>query len=304
MKKYILLAAVSFLLAACSNDDDTYTADAPVEARITATIGESAVSRASNTTWNSGDAIGITSGVGKYVNMKYTTTGNGEFTGNKIYFKNKSEPEDFIAYYPFTGAEGTIPALVEASTEAAYQTPAAQPDIDFLYAKVTDQVAADDPSVAFSFAHKMSKITLTLVNGLSDEGGTHPVNVSLVNSYKIEGLVLDGTFDTENGVCAARIGSDPADLTMDVTGTVQTGVALPPLIVFPQSTQGKHVMLRIFDSEGGKYFCELSFADSEIKAGNNYQYKVRVNKIEMVLETSTITRWVEKDEEFDATIDK
>lgn len=297
MKKYILLAAAVMALAACNNDDDTYTADAPVEAHITATIGESAVSRVSDSTWGSGDRIGITSGVGKYVNIEYTTTGDGFFTGNKIYFKNKREPEDFTAYYPFTGTEGTTPAPVETFTRADNQTSAAQPRIDFLYAEVSDVLAEKNSVVAFSFTHQMSRITFTFING------NNGANVSLMSSYTIEGLVMKGAFDPQTGVCAATGDVDPENLRIDVSG-VQSGVAVASLILFPQSVEGKEVMLRVADSEGGKYFCELSFKNDSLEPGNHYQYTIIVNKTEMIVGKSSISPWEVKDEVFDATIDK
>lgn len=297
MKKYYILAVAAIALAACNNDDNYI--DEPVAAQITATIGRSVVSRVSDTSWADGDKIGITTGAGKYVNVlyQYNADEGGKFTGNQIYFKNKREPEDFYAYYPYTGTEGAVPEEpIEASTDASNQTPENLPGIDFLYAEVKGAVAADNPTVDFSFDHKMSRITFTFING------NNGANVSLMTSYKIEGLVMAGTFNPKSGVCLASDAA-PVDLKMDVSG-VQSGVAVNSLILFPQSVAEKEVMLRVSDSEGGKYFCELSFENDRLEPGNHYQYTIIVNKTEMIVGKSSITPWVVRDETFDATIDK
>ncbi|MDE6647185.1 MAG: fimbrillin family protein, partial [Prevotella sp.] len=119
MKKIFLLAAAVMALAACNNADNDV--DGPVAAKVTATIGQSALTRASETLWANGDKIGITMG-DRYTNVPYTTAGNGVFTGAAMYFKNKTEPVNFTAYYPYVGTEGSVPGLVEASTIADNQT--------------------------------------------------------------------------------------------------------------------------------------------------------------------------------------
>ena len=80
-KKYLIFAAAALTLTACSNDDENLNGG-PVAAQVTAGIG-GVQTRASGTTWDSGDAIGIStigSTLTSYANMKYTTSGNGNFT--------------------------------------------------------------------------------------------------------------------------------------------------------------------------------------------------------------------------------
>ena len=56
-KKYLIFAAAALTLTACSNDDENLNGG-PVAAQVTAGIG-GVQTRASGTTWDSGDAIGI-----------------------------------------------------------------------------------------------------------------------------------------------------------------------------------------------------------------------------------------------------
>lgn len=283
MKKYILLAAAAIALAACNDDNNIYV-DEPVAAQISATIGQSAVSRASDEEWAPGDRIGITMG-DRYHNMEYTTeTGNGDFSGTLMYFRNKQEELTVSAYYPYTDAEVEAPdedITIAVTTDAGNQTPEKQPDIDFLYAKL-ENVTGRNPEVNFTFSHQMSKLTLTFTDG---DG----MNVGLIDSYTVEGLVLDGTFETESGVCAANtdVGTKPAPLTMLPT-TVKNGEELPSLILFPQTVD--KVTLKIHDSDNQDYVCELKFKDNRLAPGNNYQFTIKVNKTELSV-NSQINNW-------------
>lgn len=277
MKKIFLFAAVTIALAAC-NSDDNYVEE-PVAAQISATIGKSDVSRASETSWAPGDNIGITMD-GRYVNRQYTTiAGDGVFTGTTMYFKNKTESVNLTAYYPFAGTEGTAPVL-EASTTAENQTPENRTGFDYLYATVTTTGAT--PAVSFNFAHKMSKLTLIFKNGSG-------MDVSKITSYEINGLILDGTFDTKTGVCAVK-NTDAKPLVISTTD-VKNEVALPSLIIFPQDNVT--LTLKIKDNENQEYACNLSFRDNDnrILTGNNYQWTITVNKTGLTVNKSTIIDW-------------
>lgn len=284
MKKVFLLAAAAMALVACSNDGNDV--DEPVAVQITATIGKSALTRASDTSWESGDRIGITMG-DRYTNMAYTYTtkdGNEIFTGTTMYFKNKTEPVTLTAYYPYMGIEDQTPAVVEASTSVERQTPEEQPKFDFLYA-IKKNVTGAQPNVNLAFSHQMSKITLIFKNG--NEG----TEVSKITSYTIDGLILEGTFNPSTGMCAAK--ADVAAAPLSVTlpeGTVKHEEALPSLIVFPQATAGKTVTLKIKDNQDQDYACTLNFGDDGIVEGNNYLYTIKVSKTGLSV-NSSITEW-------------
>ena len=284
MKKYILLAAAALSLAACDSEDN-YIADnsiqQPIEAHISATIGEEVSSRASETKWAAGDSIGVTMG-NLYTNVKHITADtDGKFTGSPMYFRNKQDRLTISAYYPFSGTEGSAPAIVEASTRVNRQTLAEQPKFDFLYAQL-DNVAGSAPNINLAFKHQMCKLTLIFRNG---NGGT---DVSKINSCRIDGLVLDGTFNPVTGECAAK---NTSASPIEITPTVADNVELPYFILFPQSV-GK-VTMRIADSEQQEYSCELKFADNRLVSGNHYIYTIVVKKTALSVEQCTIANWTE-----------
>ena len=281
MKKYILLAAAALSLAACDSEDNHIDdiVQEPIEAHISATIGEDISSRARETDWADGDRIGVTMG-DLYANIQYTTdNGDGKFTGASMYFRNKQDRLTISAYYPFTGTEGSAPGIIETSTTLDRQTKDEQPKIDFLYTRL-DDVTGSAPNINLAFKHQMSKLTLIFKNG---NDGT---DVSKINSCRIDGLVLDGTFNTATGECAAK---DTSATPIELTPTVEHDNALPYLILFPQ-TVGK-VTMRIADSEGQEYSCELKFNDNRLVSGNHYVYTIVVKKTELNVEQYTITDW-------------
>lgn len=292
MKKYYILAAAAIALAACNNDDNYI--DQPVAAQISATIGDSQ-SRAAGEKWAANDKIGITMG-DKYFNMEYTTQeGDGTFDGTTMYFRNKTDNVEFTAYYPFTGTSGETPDLIALSTTAEKQTPDQQSKFDFLYA--TDRTTGATPKVTFNFSHKMGQLTLIFKNG---NDGT---DVSKIQSYKINGLVLDGTFNTVTGDCAAD-GTEATELAISLPeGTVENGEPITSLLLFPQPVPAETVTLSISDSEGQDYSCTLNFDGNSIASGNNYQFTIAVNKKELVVNKSTIENWNTKESSANADAD-
>lgn len=287
MKKIYLLAAFSLALVACDNNDDN-PVFSPVVAEITATIGDSGMTRAGDTSWTEGDKIGITTtfgaGMKPSVNILYTTAkGDGVFEGEVIYIYN---PMSLSAYYPFSDEVGTARSTIEASTDADYQTKENHPKIDFLYASKTG-ITTDDPKVKLTFSHQMSKLTLIFVNGSGME-------VSKIASYQIDGLKLDGVFDTSTGECAAKSTTNPRALSIvPDEGSVKNEVALPSLILFPQAAEA--VTLTITDNDEQTYKCNLTFDNNRIEFGNNYQFTIKVNKSGLTVDQSTISEWVTKE---------
>lgn len=279
------------LLTACSSDEPSGTDNDPVAARITANIAST--SRAIGTTWQTGDKIGITTtgNLKQYTNIEYTTAeGNGIFTGTPIYFQDAASEVTFTAYYPFAGTEGTAAGILTNKTDAESQKPENQPLIDYLW---DSRVAKKGmPEVNFQFAHKMSKLTLTFQNG-------NDTDVSKVTSYSIEGLTLEGTFNTANGVAAKKEDASAETLTIDVTNAV-SGSTLPALILYPQRTDGK-VALRIA-KDGQTYSCDLTFPGGELQKGQDYNFTITINKTGLEISKSSISPWASQTLTGEATL--
>lgn len=335
MKKAILLATATLVLAACDGKEDNLLTSSEA-LQITATIGECVVSRADGAEdeqipgdhdkWAAGDRIGIISTIGDkarpYVNLLYTTEkGDGNFSGYPIHFY---KPMTLTAYYPFTGSEGTLPGengVISVSTDANAQKNLL--NIDFLWdskkGKGVDKDQVDfsvsNPNVDFVFSHKMSKVTFAFQDSpeIKDEKGVTlagPVKVQDMINYTIEGLVLDGTFDTSTGVCAVKEVSTK-NLAIGVKGTVTHDTPVSPLILFPQTLSGGKAVLHITTDElkdekpetYQHYKCNLSFSNGEILPGRHYKYTIKVSKLGLIVGEMTVEPWKEDIRSVTATID-
>lgn len=311
MKKIFIIAAASLAFWACDNNEDT-----PVAVKITATIGDSTPTRAVDSIWAKGDQIGISSTVGgiaaPYTNVKYTTEdGLGNFEGKTLFFY---KPMILTAYYPFTGEEGNAPGtngIIESNTRIDNQKPKKQPDIDFLWDSQSGFTAAE-PNINFKFSHRMSKVTFTfqssdavVIDGITIAG---PVEVSDMVNYTLNGLVLDGTFNTATGECSVKSGVAAESLSVDVEN-VKDNVAVLPLIIFPQTLNGGTALLDIYTDELTNpsvlqhYKCNLGFSNGEIKPGYHYKYTIRVTKMGLIIGKMTVEPWVEEKRHTTATID-
>lgn len=278
-------AALALSLAACTNDNEV-TDNGPVAARINAEISDAVATRASGTTWNENDRIGLT-GIGtQYDNVPYIMNG-GTFKedGEPIYF-HTTEEVVFRAYYPYDENGKTLKATTDGEAQKN------QPEIDFLYATGAT-ASTHNPTVNFtdgtkaggkdcSFHHCMSQITLTFVAG---DG----VSFSAIQpeSYTLSGLVLTGSFDTTTGIAKTDDGAQAANLDMPIGSQLTSSV-----ILFPQTETALPLYVNY---NGERYKATLNIPEGALKAGNNYTWTVKVRNRGIEVSQATIAAWNEID---------
>ena len=255
------------MLTACSNGDMTDNLlQEPVEARVSASIGSMAT-RAYDTTWENGDAIGIIGG--GYTDIRYVHH-NGlwavEDASGPILFQTPDDV-DFTAYYP-QGAE-TTDVTIGANT--------AQRKIDFLYGTGTGGVRTDGV-VDFSFSHRMSRLVLNFIAGPG-------VDLADLSGYTLSGLSMTGSFDTATGTAYAT--GAASDLTMDATGITSSS-----LILFPQ--EGYEATLKVA-LEGQTFTATLTFPKANavqgLESGYSYSYNVTIKKEGLSITQAGIEPW-------------
>ena len=278
-------AALALSLAACTNDNEVMD-NGPVAARINAEISNAVATRASGTTWNENDRIGLT-GIGtQYDNVPYIMNG-GTFKedGEPIYF-HTTEEVVFRAYYPYDENGKTLKATTDGEAQKN------QPAIDFLYATGAT-ASTHNPTVNFtdgtkaggkdcSFHHCMSQITLTFVAG---DG----VSFSAIQpeSYTLSGLVLTGSFDTTTGIAKTDDGAQAANLDMPIGSQLTSSV-----ILFPQTVTALPLYVKY---NGERYKATLNIPEGALKAGNNYTYTVKVRNKGLEVSEATIAKWNDVD---------
>lgn len=281
--RHFTLAALALALAACNNDNEILNNDGPVAARFIADIAPA--TRASGTTWDNGDRIGVTD-IGndtQYGNVPFILK-NGKFEAeeNVIYIKD-TKTHTFRAYYPYNAAGGTLAATTDATAQQN------QPAIHFLFASGATG-DKDSPVVSFtdktkdggadnSFHHRMSQITLTFEAG---DG----VDFSMIKPerYTLDGLILTGTFNTADGIATADNGAQTGELTMELAD----GNLTSSVILFPQTAASLPLTVNY---RSQNYRATLTVPEGALQAGNNYTYTVKVRNKELEVSEATIAPW-------------
>lgn len=309
MKKYFILPAVLLLaLTACNSEEEaTGNSGENIPVSFTADIAGQQPTRAYDRTWENGDKIGIsgTSGDVTYTNVAYeTTNGDGNFTivpgGTTIYYRT-TDAVTFTAYYPQTDLAADVVTIPADTREQS-----AQKSFDFLRAQGTGSKASKN--VAFSFAHKMTRLVLTIKPGTG-------VSYEEVKTAKLmlSNYLYKGSFNVTTRTAAAKA-ETPAEYkpfannddtgkdynAPSATDEVKQTVTYS-LILFPQN----------FDTASGMTFeavlgqtlsTQLDFTTAnrdaqdadpknELVTGRQYNLSIVLNKKEATVTGCEISAW-------------
>ena len=282
--RFFALAMLALALVACNNDNENLNGDL-VAAQFTADIAPA--TRASGTTWDNGDRIGITDidNDTQYGNVPFILK-NGKFEAEgKVIYIEDTKTHTFRAYYPYNAAGGILTATTDATAQQN------QPAIDFLFASGATG-DKNNPVVSFtdktakggednSFHHRMSQITLTF-----EAGDGVDFSVVKPERYTLDGLLLTGTFNTADGIATADNGLQTGELTMNLAD----GNLTSSIILFPQTVASLPLVVNY---KGQEYHATLTMPEGALQAGNNYTYTVKVNATGLTLEGCTIGNWVD-----------
>ena len=296
MKKFKILyiAAAALLFAACANEGDGIGNNGPVAATVKADIVKNITRATTGDTWSKNDAIGVyvtSTGYTIGDNVKYTTTGDGNFTSdNPIYFADARETVNFNAYYPYQenmDGNGIVNNWNMAEVKEGEPCPA-----DFLFAR--DATATkSSPQVQFTgdnkFKHCMSMIRLTFKAG----DGINASNAFLWNKLKLKGIYKTGSINTLTG--EVTVSGDRGIYESDVNDkSLKNGVTCE-FIVFPQSLDNNKMDIEFEVADNGTintYTTSLpSSTNNEFKGGNQYTYTIRICNTGVVIEKANIESW-------------
>ena len=301
MKKFrfLYIAAAALLFAACANEEDGIGNNDPVAATVKADIVKNITRATTGDTWSKNDAIGVNVTSTGYTigdNVKYTTTGDGNFTSdNPIYFASATEEVQFCAYYPYqenVDGNGIVNNWNMAEVKEGEPCPA-----DFLFAR--DATATkSSPQVQFTgdnqFKHCMSMIRLTFKAG----DGINANNANLKNKLKLKGIYKTGSINTLTG--EVTVSGDRGIYESDVNDkSLKNGVTCE-FIVFPQSLDNNKMDIEFEVADNGTintYTTSLpSSTNNEFKGGYQYKYTIRIHNTGVVIENAGITAWQPSDE--------
>lgn len=279
-------------LVACSEDEignsDNWKVEGVVPANFVGCINKTIASRSTTEgIWEPGNAIGI-SGSEKYVNCKYVAETQGtdrHFTPatkeDSIYFETAT-PISFTAYYPYTGSTGTAAGVINKTIKAEDQTLANQTNIDYLFG--TGQGSKASPLVALELEHKMALITFKFVNGYDE-------NLDQMINFTVNGLKLEGTFNTASGVAKAT-SETTASLTVDAEDYSETTSYEKSLILFPQD----NLQLDMFADFGDYQKTGDIDGLKKIESGYKYTCIVKVNRGGLEVKVDGGVQWTDEEE--------
>lgn len=301
MKKFrfLYIAAAALLFAACANEEDGIGNSGPVAATVKADIVKNVTRATTDDTWSKNDAIGVYVTSPGYTigdNVKYTTTGDGNFTSdNPIYFADARETVNFNAYYPYQenmDGNGIVNNWNMAEVKEGEPCPA-----DFLFAR--DATATkSSPQVQFTgdnkFKHCMSMIRLTFKAG----DGINASNALLWNKLKLKGIYKTGSINTLTG--EVTVSGNRGIYESDVNDkSLKNGVTCE-FIVFPQSLDNNKMDIELEVADNGTintYTASLpSSTNNEFKGGNQYTYTIRICNTGVIIENAGIESWQPNEE--------
>ena len=297
--RFLYIAAAALLFAACANEEDGIGNNGPVAATVQADIVKNVTRATVDDTWSNNDAIGVNVTSTGYTigdNVKYTTTGDGNFTSdNPIYFASATETVQFSAYYPYqenVDGNGIVNNWNMAEVKEGEPCPA-----DFLFATGATATKSS-PQVQFTgdnqFKHCMSMIRLTFKAGK----GINANNAILKNQLKLKGIYKTGSINTVKG--EVTISGDRGIYESDVDDkSLKDGVTCE-FIVFPQSLDNNKMDIELDVADNGTintYTTSLgSSTNNEFKGGYKYTYTISINNTGVVIDNAGITGWLPSDE--------
>ena len=271
---FFAFAALALTLAACNNDNENLN-DGPVAAQFIADITPATRVNSEGTDWTDGDRIGVT-GAG-FTNVPYKRE-NGKFVtdGTTIYF-NDTETHTFNAYYPYQAEGGTVTVSTAADKQGT--------GIDFLFASgATGDVK--NPTVSFTgdhaFHHCMSLIKFTFKPGDGLRfSETEPAG------YTLDGLKLEGTFDTATGTTAVTAAAN-SPIHMQLNGATTSQV-----IILPQEVTIPLDLSVSYNGQSYKATLKLPATPTAnfYTAGYAYTYNITLNNKDIEVSDPTINPW-------------
>lgn len=232
--KHLLLVAIVLVASITScMDDKKYTYESDSLKFNSTVAGQTSMSRAANSAWDVGDAIGVfmkkgtglSTIVDEAANKKYTTatTLGTEFMPadpiTQAIFFPKSGKVDFIAYYPYNeGLNDSYVYKVDVKNQAS------QEKIDLLYSNdATDKQSGDQ--VTLGFKHELTKVVFNLI--------ATSANVDLTDAVvAIDGMPLTADFDLATGALTVTGDAGVATLksTVDAASkqkAISEGIVIP-----------------------------------------------------------------------------
>ncbi len=287
MKKYIAMAAVVMMFAACDKNEDIAV---PTQDSMTDTPVMINAGVADMTTRAGHDAGALTNGEmgffltteGTNGDAKYNTinkkmvyrTGKGWMPedGTSLLWKNKTANVDYIAYHPYdVMADNGICPIYVTQEQTSVNV------IDLLYAKGSTTCDISRGSIDVAMKHAMTRLTVTLRPGT--ELGETPEFKSVV----LKDMAERAKFDLKEGTTWTYFAQNPlCDITM-----VQNDNLSYEAIVIPQGFKDSEFVVEIITADNRIFVFRQN--NVTLSLGMAYTLNLVVGKDKVELDNAGIT---------------
>lgn len=295
IKNVFLAACLLLLVGACESvvQDDAPQVLKETKVRFSSVVEGDVVTRATGTTWETNDRIGVfmkktgaALEAGNIVNNAdnkpfVTPTGNGYFSpeGTSLLYPTDGSSVDFIAYYPYIANEQT-PYIYKVDV-TNQSKPAA---IDLLYADNLTNRNQESPMGNLQFYHRLAK----LIVNFTTTDGTDLTNLTASlkgGKTRADFSLADGTLTVDDASGATvqmlRVGNAAEAIVLPAASTASIKLQL--------SLNGKNLEVslpaNITKLEGGsKYVCSVT-----VKGGGTSAYPDEAQNYRKMREMPLIT---------------
>ena len=279
MKKFFALASLATLMFSCAEIDN------PTNEKFPINIAVNVQTRANDTSFESGDAVGIyvvnyngsTAGTlaaegNQADNAEFIYNGGGWNSDEPIYWKDKNTSADFYAYYPYSETVN-----IEAQSFAVKEDQSNEDNIwasDFLWRKST-KVAPTSSAVAIQTSHALSRIIVEVKPG---NGFTTEAWAVADKSVKICSVKTDATINLATGVATAT-GDNSEIIPLSTSSNYKA-------MIIPQTVADDSKLIAV-TVDGTEYVYRTGYT---FKANTQHNFSIVVNKNEGSINVS-IGEW-------------
>lgn len=269
MKKLFTLASLATLLFSCSEN----IVETPIEEKLPINISVGVETRANDSAFANGDAVGIyvvnydgtTAGTlltegNQADNTKFTYNGSAWNSDETIYWKDKSTATDFYAYYPYSASVDItahqFDVKADQSNEANFWAS------DFLWGK-TANVTPTANAVAIQTNHSLSRIIVDVKPG---SGFTSATWAAANKSVKICDVKTTATINLATGVATAT--GNTSEIIPFTTTSNYKAMMVPQTI----ADDSKLIVVTV---DGTEYVYRTGYT---FKANTQHNFSITVNK--------------------------
>jgi len=285
LTKTLFFSLLCLIFSSCEGDTPTPPGALGEEIRLSATI-EGLKTRASGSTWDKGDAIGVymkksgeaLSSSAIAMNINYQTTGTSAFLPAKgattITFPLDGSNVDFIGYYPYKEDISNFIYPIDLSDQSV------QANIDLLYSDNAKTFNADNPDINMLFSHQLSKIALQIEHEfrptLSD------IEIIITN------VATKANFDLKDGTLSAP------SATEDIACMVNVNELTAEAILLPTSDLSGIEFWFLLDEETFKYPLSSAPEIQSFEKSTRYTYNIYLDSdLIPVVTAGEISDWTE-----------